>query len=427
MKMKTKKLLELLKSGLVLFGISLVLWNCTSNDTITIEEKLQVFEPIEASEAQSIISNIIEEQKLRRAKTSLIKIDHSSLNFIEVNNTNISIPTFSATWNEKIKTKAFLVKKNGIAYPCLYHLVPFKDEKLTNNLFSGGIIITTIENEFINGYKVEEGIINAKYIRKDNSSSESSRKADDSEFNCSGAAWCDSLNEVIIHSSDGGGSSSGSGSININTSNPVSSQGWMISLSGNNVSGGAGGGSSSPNSNSGNGGESSGSLLSLFNCDNPTPNGCENDQEEEVPPSCKSFNYKQIGSTNLQASGVKDVTFRIRYKDPYGNWNNRDFLFQTIYFTTPRFSEANGGNLTNGRGAELTADALQHAHRRAVAYFLATNGTESQVRTKLWEYIRDEMYNGIVRGGSASFTPPLGFTGTITRYRTSAWFNDDCD
>ena len=281
MKMKTKKLLELLKSGLVLFGISLVLWNCTSNDTITIEEKLQVFEPIEASEAQSIISNIIEEQKLRRAKTSPIKIDHSSLNFIEVNNTNISIPTFSATWNEKIKTKAFLVKKNGVAYPCLYHLVPFKDEKLTNNLFSGGIIITTIENEFINGYKVEEGIINAKYIRKDSSSSESGRKADDSEFNCSGAAWCDSLNEVNIYSSNGGGSSSGSGSINIITSNPVSSQGWMISLSGDNVSGGAVGGSSSSYSNSGDGGESSGNLLSLFNCDNPTPKGCENDEEEE--------------------------------------------------------------------------------------------------------------------------------------------------
>ena len=281
MKMKTKKLLELLKSGLVLFGISLVLWNCTSNDTIAIEEKLQVFEPIQASEAQSIISNIIEEQKLRRVKTSPIKIDHSSLNFIEVKNTNISIPTFSATWNEKIKTKVFLIKKNGIAYPCLYHLVPFKDQKLTNNLFSGGIIITTIENEFINGYKVEEGVIYAKYIRKDSSSSESSRKADDSEFNCSGAAWCDSLNEVNIYSSNDGGSSSGSGSINIITSNPVSSQGWMISLSGDNVSGGAVGGSSSSYSNSGDGGESSGNLLSLFNCDNPTPKGCENENEEE--------------------------------------------------------------------------------------------------------------------------------------------------
>ncbi|CAM1360083.1 exported hypothetical protein [Tenacibaculum litoreum] len=158
--------------------------------------------------------------------------------------------------------------------------------------------------------------------------------------------------------------------------------------------------------------------------------GSSSSTSEEVvaPPSCKSFNYSQVGTTNTQTAGVKGITFRIKYKDPYGTWHNRDILFsQPIYFTTPRFSDVNGGNLANGRGAELSADALQQAHRRAVAYFLATDATESQVRAKIWEYLRDEMRNGEVIGGSASFTPPLGFTGIVTKYRTSTWFSDNCD
>ena len=262
---------------ILLFVGSLFLWNCESSEDLSIQENYQGYELIKQSEAQSIINNIIETKKIKRGQSQSIDIDNSSLSFIDVKNTNLSLPIFSASWNEDIKTKVFLVKKEGVVYPCLYHLVPFKEEKLDENLFSGGIIITTIDNEFINGYKVKQGVIIAKYKRKNSNTLERVRTMDDSDFDCTDAAWCDTLDEVVISSSGSGGSSSSSGSgyINISIGNPVSTQGWTISLSGDNGSGGGGGGSSSSNSNSGDGGGSGDDGVPLFDCDNPTPNGCE--------------------------------------------------------------------------------------------------------------------------------------------------------
>ncbi len=104
------------------------------------------------------------------------------------------------------------------------------------------------------------------------------------------------------------------------------------------------------------------------------------------------------------------------------------FWTRPIYFTIPRFHTVKG-NLTIGRGANLSAKALLNAHSRATAYFLATDGSDSQVRSKLWEYIRDEFRNGSnLNGGIASFTPPLGgFNGPITNYVTTTFFTDSCD
>jgi hypothetical protein len=60
-------------------------------------------------------------------------------------------------------------------------------------------------------------------------------------------------------------------------SNPVSSQGWMnLNLSGNTSSGGGG------SSNGGNGGNSNSGEMPLFPCDNPTPNGCEEEEDDKI-------------------------------------------------------------------------------------------------------------------------------------------------
>lgn len=152
-------------------------------------------------------------------------------------------------------------------------------------------------------------------------------------------------------------------------------------------------------------------------------------EEEEAPPSCKSFKYHQ-GLGNTQTAAVKNVSFRVRYFDPRtGKYATSDVIFnQPIYFTIPRF-HAVEGNLTKGRGSELSAKALLSAHSRATAFFLATDGSESQVRAKLWEYIRDEFRNGsYLTGGAASFTEPLGgFNGRVTDYVTTTFFTDSCD
>ena len=55
-----------------------------------------------------------------------------------------------------------MVKKEGVVYPCLYHSIAL--EGATNNdAFSGRIIITTINGQFINGYQVAEGVFISQY------------------------------------------------------------------------------------------------------------------------------------------------------------------------------------------------------------------------------------------------------------------------
>lgn len=154
-----------------------------------------------------------------------------------------------------------------------------------------------------------------------------------------------------------------------------------------------------------------------------------NEVKEDLPPSCKSFKFSQDSNGLTQTAAVKNVSFRVRFVDPAtGKTKTSDVVFrQPIYFSTPRF-HSEYGNLTTGEGANRAAKALLSAHSRATAYFLATEATESQVRARLWEYIRDEMRNGAyMSGGSASFTPPLGgFQGTVNQYQTTVFFLDDC-
>ena len=172
-------------------------------------------------------------------------------------------------------------------------------------------------------------------------------------------------------------------------------------------------------------------------------NGCSEDAQQEVieeileeaiknaiiPPSCESFEYTNVNS-NWQAAATKNIVALIGYYDAAtGEFNTANILFaQPIYFEAPKYSEANGGYISPGRAAELTSKAVFLAIRRAKAYFLATNASESQVRAKLWEYIRDEMANGTyIVGGRASFTPPYGFTGNIIDYQSYWFFEDNCD
>ncbi|QBN19253.1 hypothetical protein [Flavobacterium nackdongense] len=161
----------------------------------------------------------------------------------------------------------------------------------------------------------------------------------------------------------------------------------------------------------------------------PSDGGGGEPEPAPMPPSCQAFNYSTIGS-NWQSSATKNIVAVIGYRDlATGAFNAVPILFpQPIYFEMPINSASNGGNVSPGRAAELTALALGTAINRAKYYFLATDASQSQVQAKLWEYIRDEMTNGThVIGGRASFTPPLGFSGEIKDYEAYWFLPDDCD
>ena len=90
MKNRKNKITNLLKIGILLFGISLLLWNCNDESIHEINQNVAVeqvneFQSIETNEAKSLINSIISKNKkqLRKGGFSLT-IDENSLNYRDV-------------------------------------------------------------------------------------------------------------------------------------------------------------------------------------------------------------------------------------------------------------------------------------------------------------------------------------------------------
>ena len=278
MKSKKNKLTNLLKTGILFFTISLLFWNCNDESINEFNENVAVaqvsnFQPIEIDEAKSFMNNLISKNKKQLRKGGFsVTIDENSLNFKEVKKTNLTVPTFSASVKPNISSKVFMVKKQDSIYTCLYNYIPFENEDSSLDVLSGKIIISTIDGAFINGYKVLDGVFVSQYKQKTESETASKTFRKDAEPDDD--YWWDlgSLDEISITSTGAGG-----GGYIFIYSNPVSSQGWMnLNLSGNTSSGGGG------SSNGGNGGNSNSGEMPLFPCDNPTPNGCEEEEEVQI-------------------------------------------------------------------------------------------------------------------------------------------------
>ena len=262
-----KRKLHFLKLGMLFFGISLLLLNCIDENSIGLDqndviEQVNDFQPIEIEEAKNLLNSIVTKNKKHSKKNGFsVTIDKKSLHFNEVKNTYLSIPTFSASIKSDIHSTVFMVKKQGVIYPCLYNYIPNK-----NNSSEGTIIVSTIDGEFINGYKVVDGVFVSQYKQKTNSKNAAKTYAK----RISTQYWWDlgELDAIEITRKGAGG---GKSSLYFNTNyHPVSSQGWMsLNLAGGRSN--RGGGRS-------NGGKSNRKKIPLFPCDRPTPRGCEEEK-----------------------------------------------------------------------------------------------------------------------------------------------------
>ena len=277
--MKNKKL-NFLKLGIIIFGIYGILWNCIDENNIDLDqndvlEQVMDFQSIETDEAKSLINTIITKNKKHSKKGGFsITIDEKSLNFTEVKKTNLNIPTFSASIKPDIHSTVFMVKKHGVIYPCLYNYIPTK-----NNSSEGTIIVSTIDGEFINGYKVVDGVFVCQYKQKTNSETASKPAADPDYI------WdLGELYPIEIHTSLGAGGISFD-----NGYDPVTNQGWMsLNLAGGRSTRGGG-------SSNGKSGNTKNTKPPLFPCDRPTPRGCECAKDEFKDASGKCVKKPCVG------------------------------------------------------------------------------------------------------------------------------------
>lgn len=219
MKTKKNKLSNFFKVWAMLFGISIFLWNCQNEDEENINTSILTdtnnkYQTISSSEANNFIKkNIKLKKNSNNASQSNTTIDSNSLNFVKIENSNLSLPLFSAEIHPKVTSKAFLIKENGILNGYLYHSIPSK--KNISKKFDGRIIITTIQGVFINGYRVVNGKTISRYIKKEKNLYSKMIKDPNGDGDCIdyGTGFCDStLDEVTI---GGGGSSYNSYSIHI--------------------------------------------------------------------------------------------------------------------------------------------------------------------------------------------------------------------
>ena len=169
MKSKRKKLTNFLKLGILFFGISLLLFNCEQREfpeemeTVSIDNKYQ---NLNIDEVTGFMGDFKAKKSLEKSDEGInLNVDVNSLKFEEVENDDLSIPVFNATTKfTKANSKLFLVKVEGTIKGFLLNKT--RKENTSGSKFTGVTIITDLEGNFINGYRVEDDIFISQFVSK---------------------------------------------------------------------------------------------------------------------------------------------------------------------------------------------------------------------------------------------------------------------
>lgn len=170
MKTTKNKLTDLLKAGILFFGISLLLWNCEKNEIIE-ELNLQDGElktvPIESSRSffKSINNNTLSKRMQKGNNDINLVIDIESAQQFELTNTDAKLNIANAkTKFENIETQILQIEIDGELQTVLFHHVPENNtaERRTSNrssfsYFSGSVYTTNLSGVVLSGFKINNG------------------------------------------------------------------------------------------------------------------------------------------------------------------------------------------------------------------------------------------------------------------------------
>ena len=170
MKSKKNKLTNLLKTGILFFGISLLLWNCEKNETLE-ELNLQESElktvPIENSMSffKTIHNNTLSKSVAKGNNDISLKIDIESLEQVALTNTDAKLTIANASTKiENIETQILQIEIDGELQTVLFHHVPENNtaERTTSNrssssYFSGSVYTTNLSGMVLSGFKINNG------------------------------------------------------------------------------------------------------------------------------------------------------------------------------------------------------------------------------------------------------------------------------
>ena len=234
--MKTRKRkINYLITGLFLFGVILLLWNCTLEDNVieTDEIDLTNVKTVSFKDAIAHFNTKNEKTKLKRTYAKGTKEplevtpDWNTLEFNDIAYTDANLTTANAEINRdgKYSSQLYFINVNNHIRNVIFTI--YKDEEDANgNIINGRIYFNDLNGKFLDGYIIKNGVFTKRYIiQKRNQTQKASflplflfqTESDDIDYSC----WVYSdgeLDEVVVTAylqdsdeSGGGGSGNGGG------------------------------------------------------------------------------------------------------------------------------------------------------------------------------------------------------------------------
>ncbi len=370
-------------SFILLACISLWLFqSCERDDTsypLQLEQKeIKTVSPKNAS----AYLNGFRESKSKHSGNYIVGIADTVL-MEDISNTSEKLAVIPAmTVHRNLKSRILLLEIDGKVESVVFSTHAY--DSSTAELFSGEILITDLEGNFIDAFEIISGKINVQYLKSKADSTKALQSkgiVDDENDDCgdgcpfSVCSWCGELEEVVITSTP-------------SSDNYTLSIDWLYSQGSNGTTDaacevGCDNYWSFGDNNEGGGG---------FNCYIPGDlNGdcVVNDEDKYFWPyaDCSSWEYAiQNGVRAAAVKGVKDA-----WATDLGHGNIKltgAYFGITLYFTMPRYG------FTNGRAATETAKVVTEVGLEMGKWLTqpANHGvSDLQVEIKYYEMLQTGM------------------------------------
>ncbi|TPG44053.1 hypothetical protein [Flavobacterium pectinovorum] len=172
--MKNNKLGKLkITKRIFLFVLTLALTNCQDSENLTTQEQSTI-KTVSINDAKAFLTRSTNSpsSKLSSSEISNLEFDKATLEKINGSDQLLTVIPF-ATNNEVRNDRVLVVKINDEIRSVIYSMQA--DEKLVQGFFSGKLFIYSLEGDFINGYRVKDGIIETQYVKSNSTTSSTSK------------------------------------------------------------------------------------------------------------------------------------------------------------------------------------------------------------------------------------------------------------
>ncbi len=170
MKQKSKNYVIL---GLLLFGITLLLWNCTLEEDVLEPEKMDFNNVKTVSFKDAIALFISKSEKIKKRNAyarnteDVLEIDPdwNTLEHNEIAYTNAQLTTANSEINRngEYSSELYFINVNNYIRNVVFTI--WKDEiDSEGNVMNGRVFFNDLEGKFIDGYIIENGIFTKRYV-----------------------------------------------------------------------------------------------------------------------------------------------------------------------------------------------------------------------------------------------------------------------